>query len=189
MTRMIIWIRDYNEIRNIFIIPNQKSNKESRRMCMRHIYEGHRFTLLKGLAVLALCYLLAGCNLNINVPGGSGGTGGQCQSNCTTGSGIQGVSVIVEPDAGPTPLVNAIQGARKSVDLEVYLLTNHAILRALEEDANRGVQVRVMLEPHPFGGGATSPSKTLDELKAAGVQAQDSNPAFALTHEKGMTML
>lgn len=67
-------------------------------------------------------------------------------------------------------------------------MTNHTILRALEEDANRGIQVRVMLEPHPFGGGATSPSKTLDELRAAGVQAQESNATFALTHEKGMVI-
>ncbi len=158
---------------------------------MKHRYKGHRFALLQCLAVFALCCLLAGCNLNVSVPGGSGstgGTGGQCQSNCAPGTGVHGVSVIVEPDAGPTPLVDAIQGAHKSVDLEMYILTNHAIINALEGDANRGIQVRVMLEPHPFGGGATSTSKTLDELKAAGVQTQDSNPAFTLTHEKGMVV-
>lgn len=103
-------------------IPPQPEGTRS--PCHIFMNERHRSTLLKSLAVLALCFLLAGCNLNINVPGGSGGTGGQCQSNCTAGSGVQGVSVIVEPDAGPTPLVDAIQGAHKSIDLEMYLLTN-----------------------------------------------------------------
>ena len=59
------------------------------------------------------------------------------------------------------------------------------MIRTLEEAANRGLDVRVMLEPHPFGGG-TSPSKTLDTLAAAGIKAQFTNPSFSLTHEKGM---
>src|SRR5512142_881167 len=43
--------------------------------------------------------------------------------------------------------------------------TDRNVIRALEEAANRGLDVRVMLEPHPFGGGS-SPSKTLDLLAA-----------------------
>ena len=157
-------------------------------MCMKQLYNISAPILRRGLILFAFCCLLAGCNLNVNVPGVSGGSSGQCQSNCAPGGGVRGVSVIVEPNAGPTPLVDAIHGAQKSVDLEMYLLTNHAIIRALEEDANRGIQVRVMLERHPFGGSATAVSKTLAELKAAGVQAQDSDPAFALTHEKGLVI-
>jgi len=42
-----------------------------------------------------------------------------------------------------------------------------------------------MLEPHAFGQEAAA-ARTLDKLKAAGVKAQDSSPAFKLTHEKGM---
>ncbi|MEO9031429.1 MAG: phospholipase D-like domain-containing protein, partial [Ktedonobacteraceae bacterium] len=67
----------------------------------------------------------------------------QCQSNCTLSSGVRGVHVIVEPEAGPTPLVDAIHSAQKSVDVEIYILSNHNIIRALEEDANRGIEVRV----------------------------------------------
>ena len=63
--------------------------------------------------------------------------------------------------------------------------TDRNVIRALEEAANRGLDVRVMLEPHPFGGG-TSPSKTLDELAASGIKTQYTNPSFSLTHEKGM---
>jgi phosphatidylserine/phosphatidylglycerophosphate/cardiolipin synthase-like enzyme len=69
--------------------------------------------------------------------------------------------------------------------LEIYILTDRNVIRALEEAANRGLDVKVMLEPHPVGGGS-SVARTLDELKAAGVNAQYTSPDFALTHEKGM---
>ena len=135
------------------------------------------------LVVVALCILLAGCDISISGPGtGTGGTG--CQGNCTTGSGVQGVQVFVEPDAGEHPITDAIASAKKSVWLEIYLLTDRNVIRALEEAANRGVDVRVMLEPHPVGGG--SPSRTMDQLKAAGAKVEDSDPSFSLTHEKGM---
>jgi cardiolipin synthase A/B len=96
------------------------------------------------------------------------------------------VQVYVEPDDGESVITNAIHDAHKSVWLEMYLLTDTNVIHALEDDANNGIDVRVMLEPHPSGVGATSVDKTLDELQAAGVKAQDSSPAFALTHEKGM---
>src|SRR5437660_5643990 len=138
------------------------------------------------LVVVALCILLAGCDINISGPGiGTGSSGSGCQGNCTTGTGVQGVQVIVEPDAGEHPITDAITSAKKSVWLEIYLLTDRNVIRALEEDANRGIDVRVMLEPHPVGGGS-SPARTIDQLKAAGVKAQETSPSFSLTHEKAM---
>jgi cardiolipin synthase A/B len=139
--------------------------------------------LLKYLCIFAFCWLLTGCNLNVL---GNASPGGQCLSNCSIGTGVNGLGVIVEPDAGISPLVNAIREAKTSVWLEIYLLTNKSIIGALEDDANRGIDVRVMLEPHPAGSGSVAPSETLDKLKAAGVKAQFSDPDFTLTHEKGM---
>src|SRR5438067_2485507 len=137
------------------------------------------------LVVAALCTLLAGCDINISGPGiGTGSSGSGCQGNCTTGAGVQGVQVFVEPGAGEHPITDAIASAKKSVWLEIYLLTDRNVIRALEEAANRGVDVRVMLEPHPVGGG--SPLRTIDQLKAAGAKVEASDPSFALTHEKGM---
>jgi len=138
------------------------------------------------ILIAMLCILLVGCDVTIGTNGTSNG-GNQCQSNCTTGSGAQGVRVFVEPDAGESVVVNAISDAHKSVWLEIYLLSDTKVIHALEDAANHGIDVRVMLEPHPFGGG-TSPSRTLDQLKAAGIKAQYSDPDFALTHEKGMIL-
>lgn len=134
------------------------------------------------LIIVALCLLLTGCNISIGTPSGTGTT--SCQSNCTTGSGVQGVQVFVEPNAGEHPITNAIEGAKKSVWLEMYILSDRNVIRALEDAANKGIDVRVMLEPHPFG--TSSPTRTVDQLKAAGAKVEDTNPTFALTHEKGM---
>lgn len=135
----------------------------------------------KYVAVIALCMLLAAC-------GGADQGSSACLSNCATGPGVQGVHVFVEPDAGERPIVDAIAAARQSIYLEIYLLTDRKAIRALEEAAHRGVDVRVMLEMHPYGSGSTAASETLDRLRAAGVQVQASSPAFALTHEKGMVI-
>lgn len=98
--------------------------------------------------------------------------------------GSSGIKIFVEPNAGEQVILNGINNAQKSVWLEMYLLTDTNVIQALEADAKNGLDVRVMLEPHPYGGG--SPASTEAALKAAGVQVADTNPAFALTHEKGM---
>src|SRR5712691_6603673 len=133
------------------------------------------------LITAVLCLLLAGCDITLS---GSGIGSNQCQSNCTIGSGTQGLRVFVEPNAGEQVITGAIGSAKKSVELEMYILTDTKVIHALEDAANRGIDVRVMLEPHPFG--SSSPSRTMDELSAAGVKAQTTSSAFPLTHEKGM---
>ncbi len=95
-----------------------------------------------------------------------------------------GLQVFVEPAAGEQVILDAINNARQSVWLEMYLLTDKNIIQALENAAGRHLEVRVMLEPKPFGGG--SPQPTLDALKAAGASVETTNPSFQLTHEKGL---
>lgn len=141
-----------------------------------------RLISLTYLTIATLCILLAGCDISIGTPSGTSTT--SCTSNCTTGSGVQGVQVFVEPDAGEHPITNAIEAAKKSIWLEMYILSDRNVIRALEDAANHGVDVRVMLEPHPYGSG--SPTRTIDQLKAAGAKVQDTSPTFTLTHEKGM---
>lgn len=161
----------------------------------------YQFSLFRTLKVpitclitLVLCLALIGCSsVNISPGSSTGGssTGGSSttgSTSSTVGSGVQGVQVFVEPDAGDTVITNAIAGAKKTVLLEIYLLTEHKVINALEEAANRGVDVRVMLEQHPYGGGSVSPTETLDRLQAAGIHTEATNPAFALTHEKGMVI-
>jgi cardiolipin synthase A/B len=140
------------------------------------------FNIHKYLVIAAVCFLLASCSGSL-LPGISNTP--QCQSNCAVGSGIQGVQVFVEPDDGEQVITDAIRSAQKSIWLEIYILSDRNVIRTLEEASNRGLDVRVMLEPHPFGGGP-SPSKTMDALAAAGIKTQPTSSSFPLTHEKGM---
>ncbi len=141
--------------------------------------------------IVLLVVLLAGCG---------DGAGGATTAPATTVTPLaatacgdtfcaaQNVQVFVEPDAGEAPVLHAIEGATASVWVEVYLLTDTNVIHALEDAANRGVDVRVLLELHPYGGGSVSAQKTLAELNAAGVRAQGANPAFRYTHEKAMVI-
>lgn len=150
------------------------------------------------LAVLVQAFILAGCSSGIT-PGGcdENGCGG---AHATPGIAFSPVvcaaaacaapyvQVFVEPDAGEAPIVHAIQSATRSVWVEVYILTDRNIINALEDAAGRGVDVRVLLEPHPFGGGDVAAQQVMEELNAAGVQARPSDPAYHYTHEKALVV-
>lgn len=146
-----------------------------------------RFVTFSALfyTLLITCLFVTSCGL---WPAQSRTTtgGGMCPPSCPTGSGATNISVFVEPAAGTAPILNAIHSAQKSIYVEMYLLTEKHVISALEEAANRGIDVRVLLELHPYGSGAISPSETLAKLQAAGIQAKGSNPAYALTHAKSM---
>ena len=137
------------------------------------------------LSLLLLCLLFAACDVQTTTI--TFGTPASTSPG-NTGSGAQGVKVFVEPDSGDSVITDAIHQAHKSVWLEMYLLTDKKIISALEDDAHNGTDVRVMLEAHPYGGGTISPHETLDKLSAAGVKTETTNPAFSLTHEKGMVI-
>jgi len=57
----------------------------------------------------------------------------------------------VEPDDGSRALTRAIRAADRSVWLTMYMLTNHTVVHELEYAHASGVDVRVILEPHPYG--------------------------------------
>lgn len=97
------------------------------------------------------------------------------------------IAIFVQPQAGQAPLVDEIARAKKEILVEVYLLSDEKVLSALEAAASRGVIVKVMMEQHPFGGGNIN-QHTAQLLKNTRVQVKWTNPQFALTHEKTMTI-
>jgi phosphatidylserine/phosphatidylglycerophosphate/cardiolipin synthase-like enzyme len=137
----------------------------------------------RGVPLYLLCLLLALASCAIPAPTDSAPTP---QSAVTTCDGslcaASGVSVFIEPDAGETPILDAITGAATSVWVEVYEITDNNVINALEAAAHRGVDVRVMLDPRPFGG--VSSQQLVATLSAAGVKAEASSPAYRYTHEK-----
>lgn len=143
------------------------------------------------LLLALVLMLLAGCATSTSTTRGTldGGPGATATASaapvCASAScGATSVEVFVEPDAGEAPILHAIEGANVSLEVEVYLLTDRDVTNALEDAAARGVNVRVLLEPHPFGQGTVSAQKIIESLVAAGVHAQAADPAYYYTHAK-----
>lgn len=100
----------------------------------------------------------------------------------TTGS----YQIFVQPDAHLSPVLHLIRSARKSIRLEVYLLTDRSIVNELQSAHARGVDVRVLLEQHPYGAGRYA-QLGYNNLQAAKVPVRWANEgAFTYTHEKSM---
>lgn len=98
------------------------------------------------------------------------------------GATVDNLVLFVEPEAGRQPIQIALDNAQKSIDMVMYLLLDQAIVDRLIAAKKRGIAVRVLLEPNPFGGGDGRP--LAEQLRQAGVQVKDSNPMFRFTHQK-----
>lgn len=99
--------------------------------------------------------------------------------------GITGI--FIEPGDGRRPILDEIEAASQSIDLEIYIVSDDDILEALEAAQARGVHVRVLLEEHPFGGGGGQQG-IFDRLVAAGIDARWGNPVFRFSHIKMMVI-
>lgn len=105
------------------------------------------------------------------------------------GPGILGANLFVEPDDGKRLLTRPIRKAARSIDLTMYLLTDHTLIHDLEYAAANGVRVRAILEQKPFGDGAAgigANQSAFDQLYAADIPVHWSSGRFRLTHEKTM---
>jgi phosphatidylserine/phosphatidylglycerophosphate/cardiolipin synthase-like enzyme len=96
-------------------------------------------------------------------------------------------SLVVLPDDSAQPILDAIDGATKSLRVKMFVFSDPALLKAVIEAQHRGVKVRVMLNPARRSGEAEN-EESRKTLSKAGVEVLDSNPAFDLTHEKSMVV-
>ena len=93
--------------------------------------------------------------------------------------------LIVLPDDTAQPLVDALAGAKRMINIRMFLFTDPDMLRAVQAAHARGVKVRVMLNPQRRDGTSDN-EDTRRALLDAGVEVRDSSPAFAVTHQKSM---
>jgi len=96
-------------------------------------------------------------------------------------------ALIVLPDETAKPFVDAIDAARKSLRVKMFLFSHPELLQAVMRASKRGVHTRVMLNPARRSG-ETENREAAKKLKGAGVKVSDSNPAFDVTHEKSMVV-
>jgi cardiolipin synthase len=95
--------------------------------------------------------------------------------------------LIVLPDDTAKPLIDALDGARKSINIRMFLFTDPDMVVAVKAAEKRGVKVRVMLNPQRRDGSVEN-EETRKALADSGVEVRDSSPAFALTHQKSMVI-
>jgi phosphatidylserine/phosphatidylglycerophosphate/cardiolipin synthase-like enzyme len=95
--------------------------------------------------------------------------------------------LIVQPDGGVAPVVELIDGAKRSLRVKQFTLTDPDVIKAIERAHARGVAVRVMLNPHRSSGDRAN-DETHAALKRAKITIEWSNPAFAVTHEKSIVI-
>lgn len=99
--------------------------------------------------------------------------------------GIRGL--IVEPDDGRTPILAELDAATRSIDLMIYLLSDRAIIDALVAAEGRGVELRVIIERDPFGGGG-DPEGVAAQLLRAGAEVRYASDRFTFTHAKALVV-
>lgn len=96
-------------------------------------------------------------------------------------------SLIVLPDDTGKPIVEAISAAKESLRIKIFLFSDPQLLAAVIAAQQRGVRVRVMLNPARRSGEVEN-SATRAALEAAGVEVLDSHPDFDITHEKSLVI-
>ena len=96
-------------------------------------------------------------------------------------------SLIILPDDSAQPVLDAIDGATKSVRIKMFAFDHRPLLESVVAAHRRGVHVKVMLNPERRDG-ETDNDAARDMLRNFGIEVRDSNPAFDLTHEKSMVV-
>src|SRR5271170_4290432 len=129
---------------------------------------------LPALACLCLSMVVANC---------------KTESNVLFKSVIEGTlmsrSLIVLPDDSAKPIVEAINGAKDSIRVKMFLFSDPTLLGTVVAAQRRGVKVRIMLNPERRDGEKEN-DDSRKMLIDAGIEVLDSNPEFDLTHEKSM---
>jgi phosphatidylserine/phosphatidylglycerophosphate/cardiolipin synthase-like enzyme len=93
--------------------------------------------------------------------------------------------LLVMPDDGAEAIVALIDQARTELLLKQFKLQSEVVIDALRRAKERGVEVRVMLNPHTSGGDRWN-DETFGRLQSWGMATAWTSEAFPVTHEKSM---
>ena len=95
--------------------------------------------------------------------------------------------LIVMPDDGADSVVALIDAATSELRLKQFKLQSPVVMEALLRAHQRGVQVRVMLNPHTSGGDRWN-DEAYAQLQGWGIQVAWTSEAFPVTHEKSLVV-
>jgi cardiolipin synthase len=95
------------------------------------------------------------------------------------------VKLIIQPEAGVVPIIQAIKKAKKSIDVFIFRFDRDDVEKALAAAVQRGVMVRAIIA-HTNRGGEARLRKLEQRLLAAGVQVARSADDLLRYHAKYM---
>ncbi len=95
------------------------------------------------------------------------------------------MKLIIQPEAGAVPIVNAIKTARKRIDICIFRFDRDEIEKALAAAVLRGVTVRALIA-HTNRGGENRLRKLEQRLLAAGVLVSRTADDLSRYHAKYM---
>lgn len=98
---------------------------------------------------------------------------------------VSQTQIFFEPNAGETPFVNAINSAKHSVKIEVYVMTARDIFDAIQQAVARGVNVQVILTQHPYNMEAQA-QYAYKKLSSIGANVRWAPSRFTYDHAKFM---
>jgi phosphatidylserine/phosphatidylglycerophosphate/cardiolipin synthase-like enzyme len=96
-------------------------------------------------------------------------------------------TLLVLPDDTGQPIINAINTAKKSLRIKMFIFSDPDLIATTVAAKGRGVDVKVMLNPARRNGEEENET-TRAILEQAGIEVMDSNPEFGITHEKSMVV-
>jgi cardiolipin synthase len=107
--------------------------------------------------------------------------------------------LVIQPDDGRGPIIEAIAGAMNNIRLTIYEISDlqsvvpqsppapaDSVVQAIIDKAESGVIVRVIVDQNQYGSGSNSLQiqQTVDALRNAGAIVNLSSTAFCVTHQK-----
>ena len=95
------------------------------------------------------------------------------------------MKLIIQPEAGVVPIVQAIKRAKKTIDIFIFRFDRDEIEKALAAAVQRGVQVRALIA-HTNRGGEARLRKLEQRLLAAGVLVSRTADDLLRYHAKFM---
>jgi phosphatidylserine/phosphatidylglycerophosphate/cardiolipin synthase-like enzyme len=93
--------------------------------------------------------------------------------------------LIVEPDDGLEPVREFIRTTEESQLIKQFTFTEETLIQEVINRHNRGVDVRLLLNPQRSGGDRANDA-AYEYFKSAGINVQWSSPKFYVTHEKSI---
>jgi cardiolipin synthase len=89
------------------------------------------------------------------------------------------------PDDGAGAVIELINRANRELLLKQFKLQSELVMEALRRAKERGVEVRVMLNPHTSGGDRWN-DEPFARLRDWGITTAWTSESFPVTHEKSM---